>query len=150
MRYYFDFEFDGADGPVISLGIVSDANQSMYLVTGYEPKDPWVIENVTPFEIISYHKANRFRCCRDLQIRKFILGFTKEDRYPEFISDSPVDTWRLARYLNLDENGKYLPCPYPEITFTVKDIDIYPTDLEGMIQHNAWCDAMALKHALQF
>lgn len=36
----------------------------------------------------------------------------------------------------------------PHLTFEVIRVDAYPTTLEGAVQHNAWWDAMALRHLL--
>lgn len=32
------------------------------------------------------------------------------------------------------------------MTLEVNNVDAYPTELEGAVQHNAWWDAMALRH----
>lgn len=36
----------------------------------------------------------------------------------------------------------------PPLRFEVSNLDAYPTDLPGAVQHNAWWDAMALRHLL--
>lgn len=37
---------------------------------------------------------------------------------------------------------------YPRMTFEVHNVDCYPTTMKGAVQHNAWWDAMALRHTL--
>ena len=36
----------------------------------------------------------------------------------------------------------------PHLSFEVHRVDAYPTALPGAVQHNAWWDAMALRHLL--
>lgn len=62
--------------------------------------------------------------------------------------DSPVDIGRFCQAISTGDDGGWASTNYERMTFTVENVDCYPTDLPGAIQHNAWWDAMALRHKL--
>lgn len=146
MRYYLDTEFDGHNGPLLSLALVREDGESIYVVTNVEPRDAWVIENVdlntfqlpphvcqvvgNP-EVVGYH------------IRRALKG----DPSPVIIADSAVDIGRFCTALTTNHDGSWASFD-GDIRFEVHDVACYPTTLPGAIQHNAWWDAMALRHKL--
>lgn len=67
------------------------------------------------------------------------------DMAPHVIADWPVDIQHLCDLLI---TGPGTMIDIPGITFEVKRVDAYPTTLAGAVQHNAWWDAMALRHKL--
>lgn len=56
MRYYLDTEFDGHNGPLLSLALVTRSGHGLYVRTSDRAKDPWVIQNVEP--LMEQHSAN--------------------------------------------------------------------------------------------
>lgn len=49
MNYYIDCEFDGFNGPLLSMGIVTPLGHQFYEVLKYDKiNDPWVEKNVVP------------------------------------------------------------------------------------------------------
>ena len=37
----------------------------------------------------------------------------------------------------------------PDLRFEFRHVQAFPTSLHGAVQHNAWWDAMALRHILE-
>lgn len=147
MKYFVDCEFDGHNGPLLSLAIVAQDGLSCHWRTGVRAMDIWVIQNVEP--LMDSHKAS-FNVLLSGpnslggELRDFLAG----DDAPVIIADSPVDIERFCRAYMTDRNGDYFPNDRPKMRFEVHDVDAYPTTLEGAVQHNAWWDAMALRNVL--
>jgi len=147
MHWYLDCEFDGHTGPLLSLALVSEkTGLDLYcVVTGVEALDSWVLKNVIPnlyyrgahvkfFEVPLHHVGDILR-------QQIQSGDT-------IIADSPVDIYRFCQALSTDSDGLWASTDFLRLNFEVINIDCYPTDLGGAIQHNAWWDAQALKRKL--
>ena len=145
-RYYLDCEFDGHDGPLISLALVRTARDSIMIVTGHSPLDPWVRENV--LSVLHSDKAPDTQFCRPNAVGRYIRAFIGDDLEPIIVADSPVDIGRFCAAISTGEDGGWASADYPRMTFEVHNVDCYPTPLKGAVQHNAWWDAMALRHKL--
>ena len=153
MRYYIDCEFDGHNGPLLQMACVRENGVSMVCTVAVETVyDPWVIENVVPVKdahegfvdgitgegIDLYEVGNAMRWPID----------DATDKHPVIIADSPVDIARFCKAISTGKDGGWASVDYPSMTFEVHNVDSYPTDLEGAVQHNAYWDAMALRHRL--
>lgn len=145
MRYYIDTEFDGHNGPLLSIAMVSDDGRSIHIKTTEEARDPWVIANVIPLMDEHHASVNWHVPLNDVGVvlREFI-GSTE----PVVIADSPVDIGRFCDALTTSPTGGWASAEYRLMTFEVHNVDCYPTTLEGAVQHNAWWDAMALRRLL--
>lgn len=108
--------------------------------------DPWVAANVLP--IIDSHNANIGCSVRINEVGRVLLDFIGDCQNPTIIADSPVDIGRFCRAISTGPDGGWASADYPGMTFIVRNVDCYPTTLEGAVQHNAWWDAMALRAAL--
>lgn len=146
MRYYIDCEFDGHNGPLISMAIVRSARQSITILTSETAADPWVTENVIP--VLHSDKAQETIFVSPNSVGMAIRDFLGGDQWPVIIADSPVDIARFCHALSTAPDGKWASADYPRMTFEVRNVDCYPTTLPGAVQHNAWWDAMALRHKL--
>ncbi len=146
MRYYVDCEFDGHNGPLLSLAMVCEDGESLYVRVDIEPMDIWVRQNVLP--LMGKHKADYSRTVYPNEIGESIKWFVGADKSPVVVTDSPVDVGRFCRALSTGADGEWASADYPRMMFEVHNVDCYPTTLEGAVQHNAWWDAMALRHAL--
>ena len=147
-RYYIDCEFDGHNGPLLSMAIVRTARDSIAIVTGAaaDVNDPWVRENVLP--IIHKDRAPETIFTGENSVGANLRDFIGNDPQPVIVADSPVDIMRFCRAISTDLDGSWASTSYERMTFIVENVDCYPTDLPGAIQHNAWWDAMALRHKL--
>lgn len=145
--FYVDCEFNEHGGELLSLALVEADGRGLYLCVADEPASltPWVRENVWPLVHSRLPVGRTVAYVADWGhfLRRYIGSTTA----PTFIADSPVDIARLAGLLS-DDGGKWVSVDNPEIRFEVHNVDCYPTDVPGAIQHNAWWDAMALRAKL--
>lgn len=146
MRYYIDCEFDGHNGPLLSIAIVRSDLSEMYIQVLNDASDPWVIANVLP--VIDKHKSTNVQCLPEVAVGSFLRGFIAFDDDPIIIADSPVDIGRFCRAISTGTSWQWVSTSQPRMTFEVHNVDCYPTTLEGAVQHNAWWDAMALREKL--
>jgi hypothetical protein len=145
-RFYIDCEFDGHNGPLLSFGIVAEDGLGFHLRTNAEAKDPWVRENVVP--LMDSHDADVSGRCEINTVGMAMRNFIGRVERPVIIADSPVDIGRFCQAISTNPDGGWASADYPQMTFEVHNVDCYPTDLPGAVQHNAYWDAMALRHRL--
>jgi len=149
MRYYLDTEFDGFGGHLLSLALVREDGESIYLVYDRPVTDPWVIDNVVPlfWKIPSPFPGSVHSIGPDRKAAPIIERFLKGDPDPVIISDWPDDIRYLCREL-ITGPGEMIKTA-KRLTFEVVRVDAYPTRLQAAVQHNAWWDAMALRDILE-
>jgi hypothetical protein len=147
MRYFIDCEFDGHNGPLLSLAIVPNlvSARSLYVTTDAEAKDPWVIENVVP--LLDQHRADAVQNVPVNMVGHVVRGYLsgQGEAWPVIIADSPVDIGRFCRVISTGADGEWASTDFARMTFEVRNVSCYPTTLKGAVQHNAWWDAMALR-----
>ena len=147
MKYYLDTEFNGFGGDLISLALVREDNEYLYLVRpDWEsmPVEEWVGENVIP--IIRDCPA-KITYAEIAEWSYFISDFIYGNGVPEIIADWPSDIMDFCKLLMVGP-GYAVPMGNETRMTIRRHIDVYPTTLEGAVQHNAWWDAMALKELL--
>lgn len=158
MRYYLDTEFNGFQGELISMALVSDVGREVYLANkDFERAahwskeqahiktpgiDPWVWENVLPI-ITTDYAAPLWVPLKDFaaHLSTLFLG----DRMPIVVTDWPDDIKYFCQCLIV---GPGEMINIPGITFEMHRVDAYPTTMAEAVQHNAYSDALALKHKL--
>ena len=143
MRYYLDCEFDGFGGPLMSLALVREDGQGVNYVFPMAVADPWVAANVVPY---LYSAPVGGKAWERRAAAMDLAWFLKDDEDPVIISDWPAD---VRYFCELVEFPMGEMAPIASLKFQIVRVDAYPTTLPGAIQHNAWCDAMALRHLLQ-
>lgn len=143
MQYTLDFEFDGYNGPLISMALVREDLVSMYVGfkdTAPLAKDTWVLKNVVPV-LNSGPIPIRWRTNKEVQ--EDLEKFFANDPNPCVIVDWPDDVAYFSRLLL---TGPGTMINISGIKFEVKRVDAYPTRLRGAVQHCAIWDAMALMY----
>lgn len=142
MKYYLDCEFDGHNGPLLSMALVSEDGAYAYLATNVVATDPWVIENVLPVmnDIVPL-------IVHPEEVGPYLLAILGDDWSPVVIADSVVDIGRFCRAISTGLDGQWSSVN-GNIKFEVHDVNCYPTGLADAVQHNAYWDAMALKWKL--
>lgn len=162
MRYYLDCEFNGMGGKLISLALVPYLNMrpaGLYLANA-EFKDitpermereyylgpsvePWVLKNVLPIV-----DAGPWRpLWAPIESWPQLLeDWLFDDDDVIIVTDWPDDI-RYFCDLILTGPGTMIEVR-PSIKFEMHRVDAYPTNLPGAVQHNAYWDAMALRHKL--
>lgn len=146
-RYYIDCEFDGHNGPLLSLAMVCEDGMSIHIEVDTPAMDLWVLQNVVP--LMQRHSADKSEKVYPREVARAVRGFLGDDPHPVIVADSPVDIGRFCRAISTGIDGQWLPCDCPKMTFEAHNVDCYPTELPNAVQHNAWWDAMALRAALQ-
>lgn len=145
--YYIDCEFDGHNGPLLSIAMIRDDGRDIHIEADVKAADPWVIANVVP--LLDCHEAmDCIRVAGD-EVGDIIKAFIGGDISPIIIADSPVDIGRFCTALSTGADGGWASADYPLMTFEVHNVDCYPTGLPCAVQHNAWWDAMALRYKLE-
>ncbi len=143
--FFIDCEFDGHGGPLMSIAVVRGDGQSLYVrIPNVAAADPWVEENVLPN--MDYHFADVAEMVHIDEVGPAIRRFLGNSGHPIIIADSPVDVARFCAAISTGADGGWAPTMFERMTFEVHNVDSYPTDLPGAVQHNAWWDAMALRH----
>lgn len=145
-RIYIDCEFDGHNGALLSIALVREHGTSIHIQTTATARDPWVIANVVP--LMDSNEAGTRAVADPDNVGELIREFMADDTSPVIVADSPVDIARFCTALMTNEDGGYEPNVWDRMSFEVHDVDCYPTTLPGAVQHNAWWDAMALRHRL--
>ena len=146
MRYYLDTEHNGHGGRLISLALVREDGISLYLVyPSLELLEPWVRTNVFPL-IRSVPKHVEVQFVEHLEGANEIMKFLAADRTtPIIITDWPTD---VAYFCGAITTGPGKMVNIEHLAFEILRVDAYPTTLPDAVQHNAWWDAMALRHLL--
>ena len=147
MQYYLDCEFNEFGGDLISLALVREDNESIYLVyPELEEYGSWVKENVVPiiWNIPSPLPGMAYRVDQESGARQ-IAQFLAGDPAPVIITDWPDD---IRYFCQAIITGPGMMINIPQVTFHMVRVNAYPTTLEGAVQHNAWWDAKALKYLL--
>jgi hypothetical protein len=144
VRYYLDTEFDGFGGDLISLALVREDGASLYRILKFSADDEWVLKNVVP--ILDSCPVRAGPAISHAALAGAIEDFLTGDPNPVIVADWPDDVAYFSKALI---TGPGTMIAIPRVTFEVRRVDAYPTTLHGAVQHNAWWDAMALRHKLQ-
>lgn len=146
-RFYIDCEFDGHNGVLLSVAMVNEDGDSIHIKTTAPVVDDWVYANVLP--LMDTHQASKSASVGVDDVGDVLRAFIGDCSHPVIIADSPVDIARFCRAISTGVDGQWASADYPRMTFEVHNVDCYPTDLPGAVQHNAWWDAMALRAKLE-
>lgn len=144
MRYYVDCEFDGHNGPLLSIALVREDGESVYSRTTNKAEDLWVQENVVG---VMYEAPTSCVMMPEDSVGHDLRLLMDGDDSPTVIADSVVDIARFCRAISTAYDGSWCSVN-GTVRFEVHDVNAYPTRLEGAVQHNAWWDAMALREKL--
>lgn len=155
-HYYLDCEFNGRNGGLLSLALIRGDGASIHMLlrspllvfdgdTLVKPgpdMDTWVLDNVWKHLLNAPVKP---AVVTELEAAVMIEAFFAYDNSPHIVADWPDDIKYLCDLLI---TGPGTAINSPHMTFEWIRVDSYPTRLEGAVQHNAWWDAMALRHLL--
>ena len=145
MRYFLDTEFDGYAGRLISLALVADNGEELYLVIDGPPiAEPWVERNVVPYldHVPEMMRGERFSR-RDAAAA--VMHFLAHDLDPEIIADWPED---LAQFSMLLVTGPGEMERMPGFTLRYISLRGFSTARNSAVPHNALHDARALRDHL--
>lgn len=146
MRYYLDTEFNEFGGALISIGLVREDGESLYIVYDWPTiiYGNWVKDNVVPilWDIPSPLPGGAYSVNTMEDGARIIADFLNQSKdTPVIITDWPDDIKYFCQAL-ITAPGEMVDVP--RILFDMVRVNSYPTSLKGAIQHNAWWDARAL------
>ena len=147
MRYFLDTEFNGFGGTLISLALVSEEGETIYLslsdneIEGLDI-EPWVRKNVLP--VLSAPGAQPERLPRKDWARR-LASYFKSASSIDIVADWPDDIRYLMQAITV-RPGEMIPLP--DFTISCRHVPSWPTRLKGAVRHNALWDARALREVV--
>jgi hypothetical protein len=142
MRYFLDTEYNGWGGALLSLALVSDSSEELYLTLDWEgPLETWVERNVVPYldtvpDSLVSPRMNRTDAART--VAHFLAG----DPEPLIVADWPED---LALLNALLVTGPGAMVEVPALRFEFRPLAGFSTAANSAVPHNALHDARALR-----
>lgn len=159
MKYYLDCEFNGMGGELLSLALVPEVGEhGLYLADRELERfmaisrdggarrvafDPWVWANV----LTKMDEGYAPLWTRRSEWAAHIETLLRNDHDVTIITDWPDDIKYFCELI-ITGPGTMIDVR-PSIKCEMHRVDAYPTELPGAVQHNAYWDAMALRHKLQ-
>ena len=142
MRYFLDTEYNGIGGALLSLALVPDDGEELYLTfkTEEEPVD-WVERNVVPFLDMVPHELMWPRLSRtDAQVA--LERYLRHDENIVIVADWPED---VAQFCNLMITSPGDMIEVRDVTFRLLPLSNFSTAHNSKVPHNALHDARALR-----
>ena len=142
MRYFLDTEYNGAGGALLSLALVPDDGDELYLT--FATSDPlvaWVERHVAPYldsvpEQLSCPRLSRKDAAHELE------RYLRHDDEPLVYADWPED---IAQFCNLMITGPGDMVDVRHLTFRLLPLSNFSTAANSKVPHNALHDARALR-----
>ena len=142
MRYFLDTEYNGTGGALLSLALVPDEGEELYLTLGWEGAlEPWVERHVLPYldtvpESLVSPRLNRGDAAR--MISHYLSG----DPDPLIVADWPED---IALFNALLLTGPGTMVEVPALNFRLQPLSGFSTAATSKVPHNALHDARSLR-----
>ena len=142
MRYFLDTEYNGWGGELLSLALVPDDGEELYITLDWEgPLEDWVERNVLPYldsvpEPLVSPRMSRMDAART--ISHYLAG----DSQPLIVADWPED---IAHFNMLLLTGPGSMVEVPPLAFRFVELSGFSTAANSGVPHNALHDARALR-----
>jgi hypothetical protein len=142
LRYFLDTEYNGWGGALLSLALVPDNGEELYLTLDWAcTLEEWVERNVIPYldtvpEQLVSPRLNRADAARE--VAHYLAG----DDDPLIVADWPED---VALFNALLVTGPGVMAEVPELTFRLIQLPGFSTAANSKVPHNALHDARALR-----
>jgi len=142
VRYFLDTEFNGCGGALLSLALVPDDGEELYLTLQTDdPLVEWVERHVVPYldsvpEQLSCPRLPRADAVQALW--RYLHG----DDDPLIVADWPED---IAQFCNLLITGPGQMIHLRGLTFKVMSLAGFSTAANSRVPHNALHDARSLR-----
>lgn len=147
MRYFLDTEFNGNGGALLSLALVPDDGDELYLTLKTDdPIVDWVQKHVIPFmdmvpEQLSCPRLKRLDAAYALE------AYLRHDDNPVIVADWPED---VSQFCNLLMTAPGDMVELRNLTFRLTPMANFSTAANSRVPHNALHDARALRdHVLE-
>ncbi|HSQ99733.1 MAG TPA: hypothetical protein VLM36_07435 [Sphingomicrobium sp.] len=142
MRYFLDTEYNGTSGELLSLALVPDDGDELYLTLKTSaPLVEWVERHVLPYldsvpEQLSCPRLTRSDAAHALE------RYLRHDDAPFIFADWPED---IAQFCNLMITGPGDMVDLRDVTFRLVPMSNFSTAANSKVPHNALHDARALR-----
>jgi hypothetical protein len=142
MRYFLDTEYNGWGGALLSLALVPDDGEELYLTLDWSgPLEEWVERNVVPYldmvpDALVSTRLNRADAAR--AISHYLAGDTE----PLIVADWPED---IAYFNALLVTGPGVMTEVPGLRFQFLPLSGFSTAANSKVPHNALHDARSLR-----
>jgi hypothetical protein len=142
MRYFLDTEFNGIGGELLSLALVPDDGDELYLtLQTSKPLVEWVERHVLPYldsvsQQLSCPRLTRPDAAHALE------NYLHHDEDPLIVADWPED---IAQFCSLMITGPGDMVDLRHVTFLLVPMSNFSTAANSKVPHNALHDARALR-----
>jgi hypothetical protein len=142
LRYFLDTEYNGTGGALLSLALVPDDGDELYLTIDWDgPIEQWVERNVIPYldavpaNLVSPRMS---RADAASTISHYLAG----DPDPAIVADWPED---IAMFNALLVTGPGVMAEVSGLKFEFRPLSGFSTAANSKVPHNALHDARALR-----
>ena len=142
MRYFLDTEYNGWGGALLSLALVPEDGEELYVTLDWDGHlEEWVERNVVPYldmvpAALVSPRLSRADAARTLA--HYLAG----DNAPLIVADWPED---IAQFNSLLLTGPGTMVEVPSIDFRFQPLNGFSTAANSKVPHNALHDARALR-----
>ena len=142
MRYFLDTEYNGWGGALLSLALVPDEGEELYLTLDWDGAlEKWVERNVIPYLDMVPDSLVSPRMSRSDAARA-IAHYFAGDPDPLIVADWPED---IALFNALIVTGPGAMAELPGLKFQFMPLVGFSTAANSKVPHNALHDARALR-----
>jgi len=142
VRYFLDTEYNGWGGELLSLALVPDDGEELYMTLDWSGTlDPWVERHVIPYLDMVPDSLVSPRLSRG-DAARLLSHYLGGDPDPLIVADWPED---LALFNALLVTGAGTMADVPSITFRFMPLSGFSTAANSKVPHNALHDARALR-----
>jgi hypothetical protein len=142
LRYFLDTEYNGWGGELISLALVPDDGEELYLTIRWQGDlEPWVERNVIPYLDMVPHSLVSPRMSKP-DAAGAVAHYLAADPEPLIVADWPEDIALLASLL---VTGPGQMAEVAGLRFQFLPLSGFSTAANSPVPHNALHDARALR-----
>jgi hypothetical protein len=142
VRYFLDTEYNGWGGGLLSLALVPEDGEELYLTLDWNGVlEEWVERNVVPYIDTVPETLVSPRISRD-EAARAIAHYLGGDPEPVILADWPED---IAHFNALLVTGPGLMAEVPRLRFEFVPLGGFSTAANSKVPHNALHDARALR-----
>jgi hypothetical protein len=142
LRYFLDTEFNGFGGALLSLALVPEVGEELYIALAFDgPLEPWVERHVMPYLDMVPDPLRGPRMSR-IDAAHTLAHYLAGDPEPLIVADWPEDIAQISMLL-LIGSGDIVEVP--SIDFRFQRLPGFSTAANSKVPHNALHDARALR-----
>ncbi len=142
LRYFLDTEYNGWGGALISLALVPEDGEELYLVLDLPGAvEAWVERHVVPY-LDSVPVGLKSPRLNRTDAADHVAHYLAGDPAPEIVADWPEDIALLSALL---VTGPAMKAEVPPLTFRYVPLPGFSTAAHSAVPHNALHDARALR-----